>query len=227
MSVATIPLNPTEPPEQRLVLRSVGWETYVATSNALGERRGLRLIYVDGRLIFLTKSRRHEWYSDRLAELFKAVATGCGVAWESAGETTFRREDSDAGIEGDETFYVGENADRMRGPQNVDLNVDPAPDLAIEVEVTHPADDAMTTYGRLGVREVWRFDAGTTSLGFWLRRDDGAYESAARSAILPVLEPADVVEQLRLAGELGASRWFAQLDAWVRDVLMPRQGKAT
>jgi hypothetical protein len=41
---------------------------------------------------------------------------------------------------------------------------------------------------------------------------------------LPLLEPADVLGQLRLAEEIGTGRWHAQLADWVRDVLLPRRG---
>ncbi len=62
------------------------------------------------------------------------------------------------GVEGDKTFYFGEHARTMKGPKDIDLDVQPPPDLAIEVEVTHSADDAVIGWGRLGVPEVWRFD---------------------------------------------------------------------
>jgi Uma2 family endonuclease len=210
--------------EQRLVLTGVGWGQYVTISDALPDWCSLRMIYLDGRLTFLTTSRHHDRLSKRLGQLVVAVADGCGIVWEDAGQATFRREDLGSGVEGDDTFYFGENAERMRGPQNIDLTTQPPPDLAIEVEVTHPADDAMLVYGRLGVPEVWRFDAGRGTVGFWLRRDDGIYAPAPRSAGLPLLEPANVLGQLRLAEELGSSRWHAQLDGWVRDVLLPRRG---
>ncbi len=112
----------------------------------------------------------------------------------------------------------------MRGRQNIDLTTQPPPDVAIEIEVTHPADDAIAAWGRLGVPEVWRLNDGHWTLQFGLRRDDGTYAPAPRSAALPVLEPADVLGQLRLAEEIGAARWHAQLNDWVRDVLLPRRG---
>jgi Uma2 family endonuclease len=180
------------------------------------------MIYLDGSLTLLTKSHRHEWFVECLSDLVKAVATGLDIAWEPAGETTFRRQDVTAGLEGDATFYLDENAGRVHGPRNIDLAIDPPPDLAIEVEVTHRADDAMTTYGRLGVPEVWRFEADSWKLGFWLRRDDGTYAESSRSAGLSVLEPRDVVEQLRLADALLTARWYAQLGGWVAEVLVSR-----
>ena len=69
----------------------------------------------------------------------------------------FDAKNMDAGLEGDKTFYFGEHAVLMRGPVDIDLDVQPPPDLAIEVEVSHSADAALVAWGRLGVPEVWRF----------------------------------------------------------------------
>ena len=111
----------------------------------------------------------------------------------------------------------------MRGPKNYDWDTDPPPDLAIEVEVSHPADEAMETWGRLGVPEVWRFDATSWTCSFWRRRPDGTYEPAPRSQFLPV-EPAEVAAQIRRAEQVGTMPWYGELTAWARDVLRPRLG---
>ncbi len=93
--------------EQRLVLTRIGWGNYVTISDALPDWRGLRLIYIDGRLTLLTTSRRHDWLAERVGQLFVAVAEGCGIIWEDAGQATYRLEGRGAGVEGDKTFYVG------------------------------------------------------------------------------------------------------------------------
>jgi Uma2 family endonuclease len=182
----------------------------------------VRLIFAEGRLTFVTRSQRHEWYTECLGTFTLMVASGCAIDCESAGSTTFRREDVGAGAEGDKTFYFGPHAVRMRGPRDVDLSVDPPPDLAIEVEVTHPADEAMITWGRLGVPEVWRFDAKRRSLTIWHRREDGTYRRVQRSRYLPMIDPSEVVEQIGAAEAVGMSRWTGDLIEWVRDVLVPR-----
>jgi hypothetical protein len=110
----------------------------------------------------------------------------------------------------------------MQVLENYVFEVDPPPDLAIEVEASHSADDAITTWGRLGVPEVWRFDAAAFTCTFWNRRDDGRYEQVIRSMFLPMLGPSDVVDQMCRARELGTSKWFGQLAEWVREVIRPR-----
>jgi Uma2 family endonuclease len=112
----------------------------------------------------------------------------------------------------------------MRGPINIDLATQPPPDLAIEVEVANPADQAIATYARLGVPEVWRFDTRRKTLSFLILGPDGTYQPAPRSRSLPMLGPEDVLEQVRLAEELPSfSRWFAQLNEWVRTTIVPRK----
>ena len=111
----------------------------------------------------------------------------------------------------------------MIGQRSIDLTNQPAPDLAIEVEVTHSADDAIKVWGLLGVPEVWRLDASQWTLVFGVRRDDGTYAPSTHSLAFPVLEPSDVLAQIRVAEKLGASRWHRKLEGWVRDVLLPRR----
>jgi Uma2 family endonuclease len=113
----------------------------------------------------------------------------------------------------------------MAGPRNVDLATQPPPDLAIEVEVSRSASKALAIYARMGVPEVWRLDVKRGTLTFLALNEAGAYEPTPRSKNLPVLAPSDVLEQLRLAEELGStSRWFARLADWVRVTLLPRLG---
>ena len=203
---------------QRLVLNAISWCQYESVLLAFPEQAGLRITYLDGRLTLLSPKRRHEWHESTLGRLVGAVASGLGIEWEDAGHTTYRREDVGGGVEGDQTFYFGVNAETMRGPIDVDLSTQPPPDLAIEVEVTHSADDSIAVWGRLGVPEVWRLDVDRWTLVMGVRQSDGRYTPASRSAIFPELTPDDVLSQLRLAADLGTLHWYMQLDGWVRTV---------
>jgi Uma2 family endonuclease len=211
--------------EQRFVMGGIRWDSYVAISDALDEHLGVRTIYCDGRLTFVGKSRKHDWFAERLAELIKAVARGLGIPWEDAGQATYRRQKMNAGLEGDKTFYLRKNAEFMRGPQDIDLDVQPVPDLAVEVEVSHAADAALLAWERLGVSEVWLFRPKQWEIKFYVRAE-GGFCVADQSAGFPVLKPADVLSQMELAKDLGADRWNEQLDEWVRQVICPRLAAA-
>jgi Uma2 family endonuclease len=210
--------------EQRVVLHAISWRQYETVLQAFPEQAGLRVWYIDGRLTLLSPSHRHDRSEKALGLLVIALANACGIEWEPAGHTTYRMEGLGSGVEGDETFYFRANAERMRGAQDVDLTTQPPPDLAIEVEVTHPADDAIAVWGRIGVPEVWRLNTKRAALTFGLRQDDGSYAPSPRSAAFPELEPNDVLAQLPLAAQLGFARWYAQLDGWARGLIVARRG---
>ncbi|GAC1335334.1 MAG: Uma2 family endonuclease [Isosphaeraceae bacterium] len=216
------PTTAIEPAEQVLTLRGIGWDAYLTINEALGERQQARLVYLDGKLTLMTKSRRHEWLSNRFFQLVVAVAQGMGMTCEDAGETTFRREDIKGGLEGDQTFYFGEHAEMMRGPVDIDLTTQPPPDLAIEVEVSHRADHAIAVYARLGVPEVWRFDADSERCAILILNESGFYTETVQSRCLTPLTSNDIVEQMKIAQRLGWNDWSLGLPAWVRDVLAPR-----
>jgi len=221
MSIATAQPDSTGE-DRHFVLDGIDYDGYVAIDDAIGENRHVRVIYADGRLTFLTASRRHEWFARRLAEIVKAVASATRTRWEDAGSATYRKRDKEVGVEGEETFYLGASAELMRGSINIDLSTQPPPDLAIEVEVSHPADDALLVFGRLGVSEVWRFDVEDWTFSFCLRLEDGSYQISSRGIALPWLESRDILDQLKLADVLGASEWSAQLPEWVRTTILPR-----
>ena len=94
VTLATPPAAETENGEQSFVMGRISWDAYVKISDALEEQRGLRMIYCDERLDFVGKSRRHDWFAERLANLVVALARGLGVPWEDAGGATYRRKNS-------------------------------------------------------------------------------------------------------------------------------------
>lgn len=209
--------------EQRLDLGGIGWRQYVAIGDALADRRGLKMTYIDGSLTLLTLSPPHDRYADHLDALLKAVARGFGIVFDVSGSATLRREGAEVGVEPDRAYYFGAHAVLMGGFAEIDLDNQPPPDLAIEVEVSHPADRVMAIYARLGIPEVWRLDVPKNSIRFWSLREDGVYVPSGRSRYLPMLSPQDVLSQLELARTVVPfSSWLDQLPGWVRDELASR-----
>jgi Uma2 family endonuclease len=198
----------------------------VSIDDAVVDPPNLRMIYCDGRLTLLTESRKHGWYGERLGQLVIALAEGLKIPWEDAATATYRKKAKKGGVQGNKTFYLADHAKLMRGSKNIDLKTQPPPDLAIEVEVSHSADDAVVVWGRLGVPEVWRFDPIAGEFGFWLRRSDGTYAAEERGLASPMLTAADILEQMKRADRVGADIWHVGLGAWVRKVILPRERRA-
>ena len=221
LSLATPTATLTE--DETFTIHGLSWDQYVAIGEALGDQAGLRTLYLDGSLTFVSPQRKHEWSGTILDKIIHTIAIGCEIEIDDVGSTTLRKENLRHGLEGDHVYYLRANAALMIGPQEIDLTIDPPPDLAVEVENSNKADEAMAIYTHLGVPEVWRYDVRRNTLTFWSLRSDGVYQSVPHSPGFPFLTPADVLFQLQLAAESHShNRWFRQLNTWVQDVIRPR-----
>ena len=107
------------------------------------------------------------------------------ISVEGGDTTTHKRQDLDKGAEPDKCYWFGDNARRMRGKRQLDLNRDPAPDLVIEVDVTRTSLDRLKIFAAMGVPEVWRSTG--RSLQFLHLQADGTYQARTTSRNFPTL----------------------------------------
>ena len=73
----------------------------------------------------------------------------------------------------------------MRDVDELDLSVDPPPDLAIEVDISSSSLDQLAIYADMGVPEVWIYDG--TVIHVWLLQPDSRYREQPRSRSFPFL----------------------------------------
>ncbi len=228
MSTTLAPPTPVAAPtaaeeDAIFTIPGLSWDQYVAINDALGDRGSLRVLYLAGRLTFVSPASIHAEGEESLDTIIKAIALGCGRPLRAIGSTTLRRAGVAAGVEGDKVYYLDDNVAKIRGVRMLDLDVHPTPDLAIEVENTHNATDALAIYAQLGVPEVWRHDVRRGTMTFGLLGADGTYTAAPSSLAFPFLTPEDVLDQVRRADEIRSyTEWAGPLADWVRDVIRPR-----
>jgi Uma2 family endonuclease len=178
--------------EQRLLLRGIDWQSYRAAREAFKELH-LRMIYDRGNLELMTISRSHSRFSRLLGRLIAVLTEEFGLPILSCGDMTCDREDLDRAFEADESFYI-QNAHRVRPLGEIDLTVEPPPDLIVEIEISRTARNRMDIYAALRVPEVWRFDG--TNLTVYLLQSNGAYAVASRSAAFPSIPVRDIARFL-------------------------------
>lgn len=204
------------PPEGRVLLRNVSWETYERLIAEREERPGLRFSYDRGELEILSPSFGHESVVDVIAALVGELAVEWDTDVPDAGHTTFRRENLGRGFEPDRSFYFSGNAARIRGKRDIDLNADPAPDLVIEVDVTNPSLDKLPIYARLGVGEVWRYAGGRLEI---LAPDEAGegYEAVSESRVLSPLKAEDLGRLVERGLTSGRPAWVREVRGWARN----------
>jgi Uma2 family endonuclease len=195
-----------------VVLDGVRWQTYQALLDDLGDRH-IRLTYDRGNLEITAPQFRHERYSGVLGQLVKALASAAKVRVVSAWSTTFQREDLERGLEPDRCFYI-RNLDAVLGKLEIDLSIDPPPDLAIEIDIMSSCLDRLGVYAALGVPEVWRFDGEHFQV--LLRSNETGYDTAAASPTFPTLPIAEVAELLHDVVALDDETQERRVRAWVR-----------
>lgn len=145
----------TAPIEHRVVLHDVSWETYEHLLEDHLDSSVPHFTYDRGELEILSPSTPHEEDNRTLALLVEDVAMETGIDVVNVGSMTFKRRDLEQGFEPDTSFYI-ERESLVRGKDEIDLALDPPPDLIIEIEVTQSAIPKMPLYANVGVSEVWR-----------------------------------------------------------------------
>ena len=145
------------PAETRTLLENISWQTFKAMLADMGSSRNTRLTYENGTLEILTPSMAHE-NSNRVIEGFIGVlCEELELEIKRSGSLTLTRDDLERGGEPDSSYYI-QNESRVRNKEKIDLNIDPPPDLVLEVEYSKPKVDKFKIYAVIGVPEFWRFN---------------------------------------------------------------------
>jgi Uma2 family endonuclease len=207
-----------------LTLRGVTYDEYVRIRDHPGNGR-TRLVYHNGVLEIMSPEFRHEVGAERLGMIVRAVASAFQIRCVGARSTTFRRGQPGLprgfGKEPDCSFYFA-HAATVWGKETIDLEIDPPPDLWIEVDNRASSRGRLPLYAALGVPEVWRYRARCGTLWFG-RLEGGAYVPIDRSLSLPMLTPAIVLDLLgRVAAAGDEATWDTQMRDWLGNVLRPQ-----
>lgn len=186
----TIPLDRIEIlPGQRLCLHQVDWQRFTAILAELGAKRNSRVAFYHKTLEIRMPLPEHEQSKILIGDLLKLLLDYLGMEWQSLGSTTFKKQSDMAGIEPDDCFYI-RNYRAAVGMDRVNLDIDPPPDLALEVDLTSKTQ--VSAYEAIGVPEIWRCDRG--KLIIYLLQD-GAYQESATSAIFPNIPVVAIISQ--------------------------------
>ena len=220
MATAT-EVSPTfDPTEGRIVFPGVDWGGYEKMLQVVGDRR-VHVTYDEGTMEVRMPSQRHEQSAQLFGFFVLQVADEMGIDFEPQGMTTWKRPDMEKGLEADQCYYI-RNAVIVRERVELDLEVDPPPDLAIEVDITSSSLDRMGIYAELRVPEVWRHDGRKSDdVSTALRRD--VPDLRGEPELPRVLRPADVERFIELGRTTPKRQWAREIRSWVRDVLIPRR----
>ncbi len=211
--------------EQRFVIYNLGWAGYEKLLDLFGDH-GPRMNYSGGSVELMSPLIRHERNGKLIGFMIETIVEELDIPANALGSTTFRRRLADRGLEADECYYLA-NAGKLTTVDRPDLDVDPPPDLAIEIEITNSLLDKLGIYAGIGVPELWRFDG--TVLSVLLLQPDRTYAKSEVSRSFPFLPMAELVRFLGEYDHSDETGWRRRFRTWTRDVLLPihRAAQAT
>ncbi|HEY9645361.1 MAG TPA: Uma2 family endonuclease [Chroococcidiopsis sp.] len=199
--------------EERIILHNISWETFERLLVEAGDNRNTRFHYLDGMLEIMSPLSRHEGSNRFIESLISAIADELDLNLRKLGSLTMKRRDRQAGGEPDSCYYI-QNEPLIRHKPEVDLTLDPPPDLVLEVDITNPSSRRLPIYANLGVPELWTYNGRTLQ---YYHLQDGTYQPIDHSPTFPWLPPTIILEYLDKRFEIGETKAIRQFRAWVRE----------
>jgi Uma2 family endonuclease len=201
--------------EQRVILSNVSWQTFEQLLKELGDKRATRLAYNEGLLEIMSPLGPHENSNRFIESLIGASADELNLNLKRFGSLTLKREKKLKGAEPDSCYYI-QNEPLVRSKQEIDLDNDPPPDLALAIDITSGSLDKRPIYAAIGVPELWRYNGKKLEV-FVLQLSNQDYQQVNQSPTFPWM-PLDVIprfiRQSLIDGETATLRAFR---AWMRE----------
>jgi len=198
---------------QRILLHNIAWETYESLLADLAEEH-VFLTYDNGDLELMSPLPKHDKAGVLLARLIFANTEIRQIPISSFARTTWRRRGLAKGLEADESFYI-KNEPAVRGRTDIDLQKDPPPDLAIEVDITRNTLKKEEIYADLGIGELWRFDA--EKLVIRKLTAEPRYVESDVSPNFPHLPVAEIQRFMDMRHGMSETAWVLAFRQWVQE----------
>ena len=173
---------PIAPGENRVAFQGMDWVAYQQMKALLNERTRARLTYDRGTLEITMPSELHEFYARLIERFIVILVVELGLKIKTLGSTTLDREDLERGAEPDNGYYI-QNQPQVTG-RPINLEIDPPPDLVVEVDINHTDIDKNALYAAMGVPEFWCFNGKAWRI---YQLDNEEYMERDRSPTFPTI----------------------------------------
>ncbi|MBE9210849.1 Uma2 family endonuclease [Nostoc sp. LEGE 06077] len=201
-------------PGHQMLLKDISWQQLENILEEMGDKRAARISYSDGWLEIMVPLPEHEKDKEIFGELVRNLLDKLQIDFEPFGSTTLKNERMRQAVEPDTSFYI-QNQAAVIGKNRIDLNIDPPPDLAIEVDITSRTQ--FNNYEILGVPELWRYTKQGLEI-FLLQ--DGQYIQSQSSPNFPNIPIIELVnEYVQQCLNNGRSRAMRDFRNWIENNL--------
>lgn len=202
------------PAGNQLLLKNIDWDTFEQLLEELGDNRGTRLSFSDNMVEIMAPMAVHEDDKSMISDLVKVILDEMELEFRALASTTFKNKQMSKAVEPDECFYI-QNEAKIRGKAKIDLEQDPPPDLAIEIDLTSRTH--FNNYEKLGVPELWRFNGKSLNINLL---ENGVYIQSNTSCQFPNLPLQEAIPRFIEESKMhGRSKMIKSFKVWLKDYL--------
>jgi Uma2 family endonuclease len=201
--------------ETYISLNNISWETFNHLLEEIGDQRNQLFTYYLGTLEIMSPLGEHENDNRFVDDLIRAIADELNLNLKKFGSLTLKLENMKQAVEPDSCYYL-KNEPLVRNKQNINLAIDPPPDLVLEIDITSGSLNKLPIYTNLKVPEVWRFNGKKVRV-FILQEDRNDYQENNQSLAFPWLDLAMIPQLINQSLEIGETATLKQFRQWVRD----------
>ncbi|ACB53878.1 hypothetical protein cce_4530 [Crocosphaera subtropica ATCC 51142] len=198
--------------ENRVVLNNITWETFNQLLKELGDKRVIHLAYDQGIVEIMTPFGQHEYSNRFLDNLILVIALELDLNIKTMGSLTLKKEIVKKGVEPDSCYYLN-NEPLVRHKQDIRLDIDPPPDLVLEIDMSNSSLNKLPIYAALGVPEIWRYD-GHQLIAFILNNQN--YVESDYSLTFPWLKLADLLPFIQQSLQEGETATLKKFRQWIQ-----------
>jgi Uma2 family endonuclease len=188
-----LPTAPKTLAENRTILQPISWTTFNNLLRELGNHRNTRLTYHQAVLEIMTPLGEHENNNRFIDDIVRILAEESNLPLKKMGSLTLKKDNLQQAVEPDSCYYITQEP-LVRNKQNIDLNIDPPPDLVLEIDITNTSLNKLPIYASLQVPEIWRYNGRSLQV-FVLDLTRREYNQVTVSPTFPQLN-IEIIPQL-------------------------------
>jgi Uma2 family endonuclease len=193
------------PPGTVVRMEDKTWQDYQTLVEQLGDRVLPRIKYRPGEILLMAPMPKHGFDAALIADIAKVLLDHVGQDYLAYTPITMELPEI-VGVEPDYCFYI-ENSAAVIGKARINWQVDPPPDLVIEVDVTSYTNIA--DYLAYKVPEIWLWKRGSVQIH---SLQDDVYVMVSESRFFPGIGVSEIISKaIAAAQQVTANRLIRSL----------------
>ena len=200
------------PENSSLALYGFSWKDYETLLQTYDGVRSLHVSYDNGKVEIMPLSFEHEFYGRFLEQLVGLFSRICRRKVIHLGSATLKRQSKLKGVEPDASFYI-QSCVIIGNKIRLDLEIDPPPDVIVEIDIHNESLSRFSIYAALGIPEIWHYDEKHLTI---YHLQQGQYVPVPASPALPLLTGAVLTEFLTRCKDEDQYDTLLAFEEWLR-----------